>query len=76
MISGCTILPDSKETKLGKGNQEVSPSVRKNAREVLVPCRARKCVPTAISGGDHIPEISGCHFLQQMSSYRGFKKKF
>ena len=38
VLSGCTVLPDSKETKLGSSNQEVSPSAGKNTRVVLVPC--------------------------------------
>ena len=36
MVSGCTVLPDSKETELGSSNQEVSPSAGKNTRVVLV----------------------------------------
>ena len=51
MFSGCTVLPDSKETKLGSSDQEASPSAGKNTRIVLVPCRTWKCVPTTISGG-------------------------
>ena len=38
MFSGCTVLPDSKETELGSSNQEPSPSARKNTGVVLVPC--------------------------------------
>ena len=45
------MLSDSKETKLGSSNQEVSPSADNNTGIVLVPCCARKCVLTAISGG-------------------------
>ena len=37
MFSGCTVLPDSKETKLGSNDQEASPSASKNAGVVLVP---------------------------------------
>ena len=51
MFSGCTVPPDSKETKLGSSDQEASPSAVENTGIVLVPCRAWKCVPTAISGG-------------------------
>ena len=40
----------------------------KNTMVVLVPCQAWKCVPTAISGGGDISEVSGCYLLQQMSS--------
>ena len=68
MLSGCTVPPDSKETELGSSNQEASPSAGKNTRVVLVPFRAWKCVPTAISGGVDIYEVLGCHFLRQMSS--------
>ena len=58
--------PDSKETKLRSSDQEVSPSAGKNTGVVLVPCRACKCVPTAISGGVDISEVPGCHLLRQM----------
>ena len=51
MFSGCTVPPDSKETKLGSSDQEASPSVVENTGIVLVLCRAWKCVPTAISDG-------------------------
>ena len=68
MFSGCTVLPDSKETELGSSNQEASPSAGKNTGIVLVPCRAWKCVPTAIS------EVPGCHLLWQMSSQWGSQK--
>ena len=55
--------PDTKETKLGSSDQEASPSAGKNTGIVLVPCRAWKCVPTAISGSVDISEVPGCHFL-------------
>ena len=63
MFSSCTVLPDSKETKLGSSNEEASPSAGKNTRVVLVPCHAWKCVPTAISDGVDIFEVPGCHLL-------------
>ena len=66
-FSGCTLPPDSKKTELGSSRQEASPSAGKSTRIVLVPCRACKCVPTAISGGVDIFEVSGCHLLRQMS---------
>ena len=59
--------PDSKETKLGRSDKEVSPSAGKNSGVVLVPCHAWKCVPTAISSGVDISKVSRCHLLQQMS---------
>ena len=37
MFSGCTVLPDSKETELGSSNQEASPLADKNTGVVLVP---------------------------------------
>ena len=61
MFSSCTVLLDTKETKLGSSNQETSPSAGKNAGIVLVPCRQWKCVPAAISGG---VDISKVHLLQ------------
>ena len=63
MFSGCTVLPDSKETELGSSDQEASPSAGKNTRIVLVPCCTWKCVPTAISSGVDISEVSRCHLL-------------
>ena len=57
MLSGCTVLPDSKETKLGSSNQEASPSAGKNTGIVLLPCCAWKLVPTAISSGMDISNV-------------------
>ena len=68
MFSGCTVPPDTKETKLGSSQQESSPSTVKNTTVVLIPCCAWKCVPTAIFGGVDISEVPGCHLLQQMNS--------
>ena len=68
MFSGCTVPPDSKETKLGSSNKEASPSAGKNTGVVLLSCHAWKCVPTAIFGGVNISEVAGCHLLRQMSS--------
>ena len=56
-------MPDSKETKLGSSNQEVSTSAGKNSRVVLVLYHTWKCVPTDIFGGVHISEVSGCHLF-------------
>ena len=68
MISGCTMLPDCKKTKLGSSSQEVSPSSDKNTREALVPCFTWKCVPIAISGGMDILVVPRCHFFRQTNS--------
>ena len=38
MFSGCTVLPDSKETELVCSVQEASQSAGKNIGVVLVPC--------------------------------------
>ena len=67
VFSGCTELPDSKETKLWSNNQEVSPSVGKIKRIVLVPCWTWKCASTAMFDGVDIPKVPGCHLLQQAS---------
>ena len=61
MLSGCTVLPDGKETRLESNDQEAFPSAGKNTGVVLLPCFyfiAWKCVPTAISGGVDISEVS------------------
>ena len=63
-FSGCTVLPDSKETGLGSSDQEASPSAGKNnTRLVLVLRRTWKCFPTAISCGVYIFEVPWCHLL-------------
>ena len=54
---------DNKEAELGSSDQEACPSTGKNARVVLVPCRAWKCVPKAISGGVDISEVPGFHLI-------------
>ena len=66
--TGIGVPPDTKDTELGSSDQEVSPSSGKNTRIVLMPCRAWKCVPTAISGSVDMFEVSGCHLLRQISS--------
>ena len=67
MFSGCTVQPDTTETKLGSCNQESSQSAVKNTRVVLVRHRAWECVPTAISSGVDISEVPRTHLLRQMS---------
>ena len=61
MFSGCTVLPDSKETELGSSNQKSSPSAAKNTGIVFMPCHAWKGVPTVISSAVDISEVPGCH---------------
>ena len=51
VFSGCTLPPDSKETKLRSSNQEASPSAGKNTVVVLMLCCTWKCVRTAILSG-------------------------
>ena len=68
MFSGCTVRLASKETELGSGDQEASPSAGKKAVIVLVSCCTWKCVPTTFSGGMDISEVPWCHFLQQICS--------
>ena len=60
MFSGCTVPPDSKETKLGSSDQRLLHQQVK-IQGVLVPCHAWKCVPIAFSGGVNIsmvPDLS------------------
>ena len=61
MFSGCVVPPDSKETELGSSDHENSPSASKNTGIVLVPCCEWKCVPTGISIGVDIFEVTECH---------------
>ena len=63
VFSGCTMLPDSKETKLGSNSQETSQSAGKNTGVVLVSCCTWKCVPRTISGGADISEVPARHLL-------------
>ena len=57
MFSGCTVWPDSKDTKFGSSNEVASPSAGKNTWIVLVPYCAWKGVPTAISSGVDISDV-------------------
>ena len=63
MFSGCTVLPDRKETKIGSSNQEASPSAAKNTRVVLEPCLHMEVHPYSYFGGVDISEVPGCHLL-------------
>ena len=67
VFSGCTVPPDSKETKFESSGQDAFQLASKNTRIVLVPCCAWKCVSTAISGGVDISKVPGRYLLQQMS---------
>ena len=49
VFSGCTVLPGSKETKLGSSEQEAPPSAGKNNGVVLVPCSHMVEPPTKFS---------------------------
>ena len=51
--------PNSAETLLRSRKQESYPSAGKNTGVNLVPCRAWKRVPTAISGDVDISEVLG-----------------
>ena len=67
MFSGCSVLLDSKETKLGSSDPEASPSAGENTGIALVPHRAWKYVTAGISGGVYISKVPGCHLVSQMS---------
>ena len=49
VFSGCTVLPDSKETEFGSSNQEVSPSAGKNTELVSVPSLQMEMRPYSYS---------------------------
>ena len=68
MFSGCTMSLDNKEAKLGCSNQETSLSAGINTGVGLVPFHAWKCVLAADFSCMNLPEVPGCHLLQQMSS--------
>ena len=74
MFSGCTLLPDSKETELGSNNQKASPSAGKNTGIILVSRCTLKCIPAVVSGGAYISEVPGCRLLWQMSYQWGSQK--
>ena len=68
LLSGCTRQHNSKETKLGSSNHEVSLSAGENTGVVLVPCCTWKCVPAGIYVSVDIFKVPGCRLLWQMSS--------
>ena len=68
MFSGCTVLHDSKETKLGSSDQKASQSAGKNTGVVLVSCSCMQGTPIAISGGVDISEVPKRHLLREKSS--------
>ena len=70
MFLGCTVPPDSIETKLGSSVQQASPSAGNNTGIVLVPCRALN----AISGSVDISKVPGCPLLRRISSQWGSQK--
>ena len=74
VLSGCIVMPNGKETKLGSIDQEFSPSAGKRTRVVLVPCCTWTCVPTTVSSGVDTWETPRCHILRQMSSQWGSQK--
>ena len=61
MFSGCTMLPDGKETEFGSRDQEASPSAGKNTGVVLVPFLCMEVHPYSYFWWYD-------HLLQQMSS--------
>ena len=76
MRSGCTGLPDIKDTQLRSSDQESFPSAAKNTWVILVPLCKWKCVPTTISDAVDISEVPECNLLIQMSSEWRSQKLF
>ena len=58
VLPNCTASPNSKEIKLGSRVQEAFLSTVKNTGVVLVPHRAWKCAPIAISVGVDVFDVS------------------
>ena len=58
MFSGCTVLPESKDSELGTGHQETSPS----AGSVVV-CHFMHGSVSAIFSHTDIPEVPACHLF-------------
>ena len=69
MVSIITVLPDRKESEIGRNDQEASPSAGKNTGVIFVPCSRMEARPYN-SGSVVISEVPGCHLLLQMSSQR------
>ena len=69
MFSGCTVLPNSKQTKLGSSSQEASPSAGKNTRVVLVSCSRMEVHPYSFSGSVDISEVHGCVLSEGCKNY-------
>ena len=63
MFSCYAVPRDDKETELGSGDHEASPTAGKYTRIVLVPCCAWKYVPAVISSDADISKVPGCHFF-------------
>ena len=69
MLFGCTVTPDSEETKLKSSNPEASVSGGKISGVLSGSCSARKCIHAAISGGVTIFKVPPrSHLLRRMSS--------
>ena len=63
MFSGCTVPPDSKETKLGSSNQEASPSAGKNTAGF----------PTGVENMGVLQNLMGGGLSQYMGEHGGIK---
>ena len=55
------------EKELQSSDQEAFLSPGKHTRLVLEECHAWRCVSTVMSSDEDIPEVPGCHWLQQIN---------
>ena len=63
MLSDCSVLANSKETKLGSSNQDASSPEDKNVRLVIKLWCSWKSVHSAVFSVVDIPKVTGCHFF-------------
>ena len=56
--------PNSEETEQGSSANRLLLEQEKVPGQFY--CHAWKCVPTAVSGGVDVFEVSGCHLLQEV----------
>ena len=72
MLSGYTVQPDSNETKHVSSDQEASPSAGTSTGVY----GNVKYMEVSLSSDIEIPEVTGCHSLQHITSQWGSQNYF